>query len=97
MATPEVKFTAQELLEKAGQIKTQQGNFEQAVTSIAKIVNSLEGRWTGSAQTAFSQKMKEVDKILMDFSKALETYGAGMDSYARDMSDIDQKYANKFN
>lgn len=74
--------TPEEMRSNATNIRTEKANFEQCISSMRTIVNSMSGVFEGEAATAFVSNFESYNAQFTSFGELLESFAQKLDTAA---------------
>ena len=77
--------TPEEMRSNATNIRTEKANFEQCISSMRTIVNSMSGVFEGEAATAFVSNFESYNAQFTSFGELLESFAQKLDTAANTM------------
>jgi WXG100 family type VII secretion target len=80
-----VTMTYEAMKNASSQIKTHKTNFDDMISGMTTIVNSLNGQWEGVAKEEFESAFQSLKPTLQKFSQLLERYYEELDREVADM------------
>lgn len=81
--------TPEEMRSNATNIRTEKANFEQCISSMRTIVNSMSGVFEGEAATAFVSNFESYNAQFTSFGELLESFAQKLDTAANTMEEAD--------
>jgi WXG100 family type VII secretion target len=81
--------TPEEMRSNATNIRTEKANFEQCISSMRTIVNSMSGVFEGEAATAFVSNFESYNAQFTSFGELLESFAQKLDTAANTMEETD--------
>ena len=81
--------TPEEMRSNATNIRTEKANFEQCISSMRIIVNSMSGVFEGESATAFVSNFESYNAQFTSFGELLESFAQKLDTAANTMEETD--------
>jgi WXG100 family type VII secretion target len=85
--------TPEEMRSNASNIRTEKANFEQCISSMRSIVNSMSGVFEGQAATAYKNNFDSYNAQFTQFGELIESFAQKLDSSAATFEETDQGMA----
>ena len=86
---PEILLTPELLRSNATKLSSQKQELDNAVKSIATLVDSLQGGWHGKAQATFVSSITEKKGVYDKFSADMAEFATFLNNYASAMETTD--------
>ena len=81
--------TPEEMRSNATNIRTEKANFEQCISSMRTIVNSMSGVFEGEAAAAYVSNFESYNGQFTAFGELLESFTQKLDTAANTMEETD--------
>lgn len=81
--------TPEEMRGNATNIRSEKANFEQCISSMRTIVNSMSGVFEGEAATAYVANFESYNAQFTSFGELLESFAQKLDTAASTMEETD--------
>lgn len=88
-----IKLTQEGLSDAMNQTKRAKEEYDSAIRTLASIINSLDGVWTGASQAAMKNRYDEKKAAFTAFSEEIGEYISGMNKVLQELPGTDADIA----
>lgn len=85
--------TPEEMRSNATNLRNEKANFDQCISSMRTIVNSMSGVFEGEAATSYVTNFESYNAQFTSFAELLESFAYKLETAANTFEDIDNSTA----
>lgn len=93
----QIRITPDQMRERAGQFRTEGANFQDCITKMRSLIDTLQEEWEGQASQGFAAQFESLTPTFNKVRELIDEIGGQLDSTAAAVESLDQEIASKFN
>ena len=98
MAGNQLRMTPDTMRRRAGEVRNQGDNVEQAIAYLRRlIVDELPTEWEGAASRAFAEQFLRLEPAFKEMREIVYQVGTQLDHTANETEALDEAIARQFN
>ena len=92
----QIRITPEQMRIRAGEFRTEGINFENVITKMQGLINSLQEEWEGQASQQFAGQFETLKPSFNQMRQLIDDIGGQLDGTATAIENLDQDIASKF-
>lgn len=92
----QIRITPDQMRTRASEFRTEGQNFEDVITKMQNLINTLQEEWEGEASRKFAEQFEALKPSFTDVRNLIDDIGGQCDSTAEALENLDQEIASKF-
>ena len=92
----QIRITPDQMRTRASEFRTEGQNFEDVITKMQNLINTLQEEWEGEASRKFADQFEALKPSFIEVRNLIDDIGGQSDATAEALESLDQEIASKF-
>ena len=92
----QIRITPDQMRTRASEFRTEGQNFEDVITKMQNLINTLQEEWEGEASRKFADQFEALKPSFIEVRNLIDDIGGQCDATAEVLERLDQEIATKF-
>ncbi len=92
----QIRITPDQMRTRASEFRTEGQNFEDVITKMQNLINTLQEEWEGEASRKFADQFEALKPSFIEVRNLIDDIGGQCDATAEALESLDQEIASKF-
>ena len=93
----QIRITPEQMRSRAGEVHTERDTYQQVIRNMEGIIANLQTEWEGAASRGYEAQFNNLRPSFEAMRELFEALGQQLKDTARELEDLDQRIASKFN
>jgi len=93
----QIRITPDQMRTRATEFRTEGQNFEDVITKMQNLINTLQEEWEGEASRKFAEQFDALRPSFVEVRNLIDHIGGQFDGTADALENLDREIASKFN